>query len=107
MQLFHPNQMSKFVFEEEKFFNDVSSHQIYECVCIPGVTHPQGRLDQCLGGQLQHHCSSSSNPGGEEVPLLKKKFEALLRRSFSLSMEGLGGGGGEEEGKIWRIQKCF
>ena len=30
-----------------------------------------------------------------------------MRRSFSLSMEGLGGGGGEEEGKIWRIQKCF
>ena len=53
------------------------------------------------------HCSSSSKPGEEEVPLLKKKFEALLRRSFGLSMEGLGGGGGEEEGKIWRIQKCF
>ena len=83
MQLFHPNQMSKFVFEAEKFFNDVSSHQIYECVCIPGVTHPQGRLDQCLGSQFQHHCSSSSKPGKEEVPLLKKtsQHESSVRES--------------------------
>merc|ERR1711928_116019 len=27
----------------------------------PGGTHP-GRLDHCLGSQLQHHCSSSSKP---------------------------------------------
>ena len=49
-------------------------------------------------------------PGGSSVGWPEAKLEALLRRSFGLSMEGLGGGGGEEGGKIykiWRIQNCF
>ena len=46
-------------------------------------------------------------PEGSSVEWPEAKLEALLRRSFGLSMEGLGGGGGEEGGKIWRIQNCF
>ena len=34
MELHHPNQEPRFVFEAEKFFKDASSHQIYEGVCI-------------------------------------------------------------------------
>ena len=34
MELHHPNQEPRFVFEAEKFFKDACSHQIYEGVCI-------------------------------------------------------------------------
>ena len=44
MQLFHPNQMPKFVFEAEKFFKDVASHQIYEGVCINNSQSTPGYL---------------------------------------------------------------
>ena len=44
MQLFHPNQMQKFVFEAEKFFKDVASHQIYEGVCINNSQSTPGYL---------------------------------------------------------------
>ena len=44
MQLFHPNQMPKFVFEAEKFFKDVASHQIYEGACINNSQSTPGYL---------------------------------------------------------------
>ena len=44
MLLFHPNQMPKFVFEAEKFFKDVASHQIYEGVCINNSQSTPGYL---------------------------------------------------------------
>ena len=44
MQLFHPNQTPKFVFEAEKFFKDVASHQIYEGVCINNSKSTPGYL---------------------------------------------------------------
>ena len=30
MELYHPNEEPRFVFEAEKFFKDVVSHQIYD-----------------------------------------------------------------------------
>ena len=44
MQLFHPNQASSFVFEAEKFFKDVASHQIFEGVCINNSPSTPGYL---------------------------------------------------------------
>ena len=40
------------------------------------------------------------------MPLLRK-ISQLIEEVVRLSMEGLEGIGGEEEGKIWRIQNSF
>ena len=44
MELYHPNDEPKFVFEAEKFFKDAVSHQIYEGVCINNSPSTPGYL---------------------------------------------------------------
>ena len=44
MELYHPNEEPKFVFEAEKFFKDAVSHQIYEGVCINNSPSTPGYL---------------------------------------------------------------
>ena len=44
MELYHPNEEPRFVFEAEKFFKDVVSHQIYEGVCINNSPSTPGYL---------------------------------------------------------------
>ena len=44
MELHHQNEEPRFVFEAEKFFKDVSSHQIYEGVCINNSPSTPGYL---------------------------------------------------------------
>ena len=44
MELHHPSEEPRFVFEAEKFFKDVSLHQIYEGVCINNSPSTPGYL---------------------------------------------------------------
>ena len=44
MELFHPNEEPRFVFQAEKFFKDVCSHQIYEGVCINNSPSTEGYM---------------------------------------------------------------
>ena len=44
MEIHHPNEEPRFVFEAEKFFKDVSSHQIFEGVCINNSPSTPGYL---------------------------------------------------------------
>ena len=44
MELYHPDQEPRFVFEAEKFFKEASSHQIYEGICINNSSSTPGYL---------------------------------------------------------------
>ena len=43
-ELHHPDRECSFVFEAERFFNEASSHQIYEGVCINSSSSNPGYL---------------------------------------------------------------